>query len=421
MNFFKRLFSTNRSAIPKPIDNQPSSSNIDKTEKIEMMECPPFLGKAFCSDNECPCDNTTMPPAQGLLWIKPEIAKTRLNCLSMGSLQNDLASAGVSITNTEKIRSLYLPITVCKESAKRRNLDLKIAESDYNLWVKTGKVPCRPTPIIGQVAKPSHQISKLTIEWAEIPSGTFTMGSPKNEIGRQDNETQHKVQLHAFKMSKYPITVGQFKAFVDDTNYKTDAEKNIGGFLGSWIITGGLGYKAGVNWKCDELGNLRPTTEFNHPVIHISWNDAKNFADWMDCRLPTEAEWEYACRAGTTTPFNTGENLTSSQANYFGFDPYNNNPKGEFRRKTLPVGSFNPNAWGLYDMHGNVWEWCNDWDGNYPSSAQINPKGPSFGSARIIRGGNWVSPANNCRSAERRNSPSILRTAGTGFRLVSIK
>jgi hypothetical protein len=148
MSFFKKLFSTNRTTKPKPVESQQSPIYIDRKEKNDMMDCPPFPSKASCSDNDCPCNNTTMPPAQGYLWIKPEVVKTRINCLSMSALQNELSSSGIS-GNIDKIRSQYLPIVVCKVSATRRKLDLKTAETDYNVWVKTAKVPCRATPIIG--------------------------------------------------------------------------------------------------------------------------------------------------------------------------------------------------------------------------------------------------------------------------------
>jgi formylglycine-generating enzyme required for sulfatase activity len=260
---------------------------------------------------------------------------------------------------------------------------------------------------------------KPTIEWVEIPAGTFTMGSPASEVDRNDDETLHHVTLNAFKMSKYEVTVGQFKAFVDATGYITSANKGRGGAYGS-IIRNGTEWKekADVNWKCDVEGNLIPEKEYNYPVTHVSWNDARAFADWMGCRLPTEAEWEYACRAGTVTQFNTGYNLTTDQSNFNGNYPYNKNVIGEYRGKTMPVGSFPPNAWGLYNMHDNVWEFCSDWYGEYPKVSQTNPEGPSKGMQRVSRGGNWADAAQNCRSACRHQTPPDNRSCYTGFRLI---
>lgn len=229
---------------------------------------------------------------------------------------------------------------------------------------------------------------KPTIEWVNIPAGTFMMGNPASEKDRSNDETQHQVTLSAFRMSKYEVTFEQYDAF------------------------------------CAATGRSKPNDEGwgrgKRPVINVSWNDAKAFADWMGCRLPTEAEWEYAARAGTTTPFNTGNCLSTAQANYDGNYPYSGCSKGEYRQKTLPVGSFAANAWGLYDMHGNVWEWCSDWYAAYPTGAQTNPKGPSTGSYRVYRGGSWLNLAQSCRSASRGNYTPDGR-GEIGFRLVSPK
>jgi len=230
---------------------------------------------------------------------------------------------------------------------------------------------------------------KPTIAWVSIPAGTFTMGSPTSEAGRSSDETQHQVTLSAFKMSKYEVTFEQYDLFCDATGRS----------------------------KPDDNGWGRG----NRPVMNVSWEDATAFAEWMGCRLPTEAEWEYAARAGTTTPFSTGNNLTTSQANYDGNYPYNGNAKGEYRQKTLPVGSFAANEYGLFDMHGNVWEWCSDWYGDYSTSAQINPKGASSGSHRVFRGGCWDGIAISCRSAYRYSYPPGNRYNFIGFRLVSPK
>ncbi|MCX6236625.1 MAG: formylglycine-generating enzyme family protein [Bacteroidia bacterium] len=225
------------------------------------------------------------------------------------------------------------------------------------------------------------------IDWVEIPAGTFTMGSPSSEVDRWDAETQHHVTLSAFKMSKYEVTFEQYDLFCEYTNTE----------------------------KPDDEGWGRG----KRPVINVCWHNAVAFATWMGCRLPTEAEWEYACRAGTTTPFNTGNNLTTWRANYNGDSPYNNYPKGELREKTMPVGSFSPNEWGLYDMHGNVAEWCSDWYDDYSIAAQTNPQGSEKKLERVIRGGSWDLGAAFCRSACRFFDQPDYQNNHIGFRLVS--
>jgi formylglycine-generating enzyme required for sulfatase activity len=159
---------------------------------------------------------------------------------------------------------------------------------------------------------------------------------------------------------------------------------------------------------CEATGREKPFgfSRENLPVSRVNWDDAKAFAEWMNCRLPTEAEWEYAARANTTTPFYTGNSLTHAKANFDGKGP-------------LPVGSFPPNAFGLFDMHGNIWEWCNDWYGAYGTTDVSNPQGSDTGKRKIIRGGGWRDPASKCRSAFRcGGEPPGARGTGIGFRLV---
>ena len=228
------------------------------------------------------------------------------------------------------------------------------------------------TPIGAPIAMNDDIMS--SIDWATIPAGSFLMGSNLKEINRVSDETQHRVTLSGFKMSKYEVTFEQYDAFCEATNREQPPDEG-------W----GRGQR---------------------PVINVSWDDATDFATWMGCRLPTEAEWEYACRAGSTSSFNTGKSLSTNQAKIEG-------------NETNEVGSFAANSWGLFDMHGNVSEWCSDWYGPYPGTAQTNPKGPKTGFYRVSRGGSWSPYAIDCRTAARNHDKPDNRFSIFGFRLVS--
>ena len=266
----------------------------------------------------------------------------------------------------------------------------------------------------------------INSDFVPVKGGVFLMGSPDSEISRiAETETQHSVKISDFYLCKYPVTLSQFKKFIDESGYQTDAEK-----ANSSVIFDGKTWKEekGINWRHGVSGSERAVVENNHPVLHVSWNDAVAYCRWLTektgkiFRLPAEAEWEYACRAGSTTQFNTGENLTTAQANYNGKYLYNNNPKGN----TVAVDSFAPNAWGLYNMHGNVWEWCGDWFGEkYYDECQAkgtveNPTGPETGSYRVVRGGSWSDFAGFCRSATRDDYPPGTGSYFIGFRLVFV-
>ncbi|MDD4209954.1 MAG: formylglycine-generating enzyme family protein [Bacteroidales bacterium] len=268
------------------------------------------------------------------------------------------------------------------------------------------------------------------IELTSIPAGTFTMGSPYDQVNRRDNETPHQVSLSAFKMSKYEITNAQYAAFLNAKNIGSDGIYEAGAFptkrliypsIGDWNLNPNFAY-GGFNWGLHYAdGKWVPAAGYkNYPAIFVTWYGASEFAAYKGCRLPTEAEWEYACRAGTTSHFNTGKCLNTTQANYDGYYPMEGCSEGINRGKTMPVGSFAPNAWGLYDMHGNVWEWCNDWYGDYPSYVQTNPKGPASGLRRVYRGGSWNDIAHYCRSADRgRYDDPIVSRIDIGVRVVS--
>ena len=157
---------------------------------------------------------------------------------------------------------------------------------------------------------------------------------------------------------------------------------------------------------------------------HVSWEDAQEFIKKLNAkgegtyRLPSEAEWEYAARAGTTTAFAFGDSLSSEQANFNGDYPYGGAAKGTYLEKTTAVGSYRANGWGLYDMHGNVWEWVEDWYGDYPSGAVTDPTGAATGSNRVGRGGGWGATAGDLRSANRYFDTPSFRFNYLGFRVL---
>jgi formylglycine-generating enzyme required for sulfatase activity len=268
-------------------------------------------------------------------------------------------------------------------------------------------------------ANPSGGGNFLNIETALIPAGTFTMGSPLTEPDRFDSEVQHQVTLSAFRMSKYETSNAQFAAFLNANNIGANGIYAAGAYPTEPLeydcgIYNGLTY-TGTQWQ--------PAAGFeNYPVVCVTWYGAQEFATYAGGRLPTEAEWEYACRGGTTTPFNTGNCLDYTQANYYWPLPYSgcSNANTNYPNQTQAVNSYSPNAYGLYNMHGNVWEWCADWHGDYPTAAQTNPTGPSTGTNRVIRGGCWSNYALICRSAYRYDLSPDGIGSGIGFRLAFV-
>ncbi|MBD2410759.1 SUMF1/EgtB/PvdO family nonheme iron enzyme [Nostoc calcicola FACHB-3891] len=231
--------------------------------------------------------------------------------------------------------------------------------------------------------------NRVTLEMVQIPVGTFKRGSPEGEVGRDKDESpQREVTVPGFFMGRYEVTQAQYQAIMGTNPAESKGEKL--------------------------------------PVESVSWDDAVEFCQKLSqktgrtYRLPSEAEWEYACRAGTTTPFYFGETITPDLVNYYGTSTYASAPKGTFRQKTTPVGSFPPNAFGLYDMHGNVWEWCQDhYHDNYNGA-------PTDGRAwvndntvyRLLRGGSWVNNPGSCRSASRNYTFRNNLISNFGFRVV---
>lgn len=269
--------------------------------------------------------------------------------------------------------------------------------------------------------------------FVRIPAGKFTMGSPADEKDRVDHENQHAVEItREFYLGIHEVTIGQFRNFVTEEAYKTDAEKDGEGGFGYNKTTGkGEGRRPEYTWK-----NAGWKVTDDHPVVNVSWNDAKAFCSWLSrkekktYRLPTEAEWEYACRAGSKTAFHNGndpEGLAevgnvadgTAKAVFANLKAITAKDGYVF---TAPVGSFQKNAFGLFDMHGNVWEWCEDrYDGGgYQTDPMRDPTGPSTGSSRAFRSGSWDRAAGRCRSAARGGNAPTFRNYILGFRVVSV-
>ena len=242
--------------------------------------------------------------------------------------------------------------------------------------------------------------SDIGLDMILIPGGTFLMGSPPDELERYDDESpQHSVTVPTFFMGRYPITQAQWRVVASFPQVNRELNPAPSQFKGD-----------------------------NRPVECISWYDAVEFCQRLSqhthhsYRLPTEAKWEYACRAGTTTPFHFGETITAELANYRATTTYGDGVKGKYRKETTPVNHFGiANGFGLCDMHGNVWEWCWDyWHDNYENA-------PNDGSAwltddqsagRVRRGGSWDFYPRHCRSASRYNSYPSVVYFNIGFRVV---
>ena len=216
----------------------------------------------------------------------------------------------------------------------------------------------------------------VKLEMVLVPAGKFMMGSPKKEVGRYDDETQHEVTLtKSFYMGKYEVTQEQWESVMGvNSSYSKNAK---------------------------------------YPVTNVSWEDCQEFIKKLNSktaggyRLPSEAEWEYACRAGTSTAYSFGAKITPKDANY------GDSGIG----KPVEVGSYKPNNFGLYDMHGNGWEWCEDWFEDYPAGAVTDPKGPKKEYTRVLRGGSFGHDGSGARSSGRNDFSPATRAQVAGFRL----
>lgn len=336
----------------------------------------------------------------------------------------------------------------------------------FYLWASSVSNPvqfCLEAPQHGiEFVGPAFIINSIGMRMVSIMPGEFLMGSPDSDPdAHPDEKPQHRVRINRpFFIGMHQVTLGQFRKFVEETKYVTEYESNGQGSYALVLATGKVEPKPEFKWS-----NIGFQQDDNHPVVGVSWNDAQKFCEWLGnrekrkYRLPTEAEWEYCCRAGTTTRFANGDAKESMREIGNCADQelakrwiWNSNDppfaKGTHLPAyaeawndgfpfTAPVGSFKPNPWGLYDMHGNVGEFCSDWyDENYYENARVDdPQGPETPevvdisnvlpgmaprSLRVVRGGVWLDPAVGCRSADRQTHRrhTIDSAADLGFRVV---
>ncbi|MEZ4919365.1 MAG: SUMF1/EgtB/PvdO family nonheme iron enzyme [Saprospiraceae bacterium] len=306
------------------------------------------------------------------------------------------------------------------ESTRRRDdTAWKVAQGANTLAAYQKYINEFPTGLHRDEAKIKLNFLDKSDNMVLIQGGAFPMGS---RDGEDDEKPLHSVNLSYYYLGKYEVTVAEFKAFVDDTQYRTDAEKGDGSFI--WNGTD-WDKKSGINWRHDTEGKVRPQQEYNHPVIHVSWNDATEYCNWlsgktgMNYRLPTEAEWEYAAGGGANNRTNwAGTSDRNELKNYV-----NGTGSQDGFEFTAPVGSMQPNALGLFDMSGNAREWCADWYGTefYKNSPTSNPIGPYTGDDRVVRGGAWNSLPSDYRVTYRSNGSPDNCSFDIGFRLARTK
>lgn len=304
-----------------------------------------------------------------------------------------------------------------KQTATESSTPISVPESSPNIQTlpfefDTATITVKSTGLLG-LGK-THEIKRsrkrakffkedlsndVILEMVAIPGGKFLMGSPENEPERDSDESpQHNVTIQPFFMGKFPVTQSQWTVVASLSKVNIDLNSQPSNFKGT-----------------------------NRPVERVSWDEVIEFCARLSnktgksYRLPSEAEWEYACRAGTTTPFYFGETITTDLANYRGTDwnyqetlypgNYNEGPKGEFRKQTTDVENFSPNAFGLYDIHGNVFEWCQDgWHKNYNAAPTDGSAWMSDDNYRMLRGGSWYYSPKLCRSAFR-----LIYDAGSSY------
>jgi len=324
-----------------------------------------------------------------------------------------------NFVSNKRVSDLITEYGIRFEKTEENIGKLKAAGADETIFEALNKEWEKKEPKAGDIWRDPV----MEMEFVFIKGGCFEMGDNFGD-GNEDERPVHEICVDDFWMGKYEVRVGEFRKFVNDMSYRAEAERVDGCF-----------YWTGSKWEKDKGRNWRDPgfqSDDRHPVVCVSWNDAVTFARWLEgktgkkYRLPTEAEWEYAARSG-------GKKYKYSWGNG---QPSGNIADVSAKRKfpawtiwegyddgyvfTSPVGTYKPNELGLYDMTGNVWQWCQDWyDKNYYTYSQsINPEGPSYGQYRVSRGSNWSASPRQVRASTRVWVAPMLSVYSLGFRLV---
>jgi formylglycine-generating enzyme required for sulfatase activity len=389
-------------------------SKVPAPDKISCPECPQLL--RTCQRHFNANRLTTGVGGTALSCYSEVLKKDRNNAEALAGL--------------EKIEATYVAWIERALSRKQKNKALqymaglrkvnpespKLAAFEEQMQVPTPPIYTPQTVTVrprqaGQIFRDRLKDGSKGPQMVWIAAGSFQMGSNK---GDDDEKPVHRVSItQDFGMGRYEVTVGEFRQFVNATGYRTEAEKGDGCYIyknGWW--SKGWSKERDANWR-----NPNFSQNDNHPVVCISWNDAQAYTKWLSkqtgkkYRLPTEAEWEYVARGGTDTKYWWGNSIGSNKANCSGYSS-----------KTVPVGSFKANPFGIYDTVGNVWEWVQDIYSKdyYSNSIYSDPTGPSTGSYRVLRGGGWSFPAPYCRVAYRVNNSPGYRDGNLGFRLLRL-
>jgi len=448
-------------------ERQNPDGTDDAPKILKYAELKPRLD-AMKNGEKTPPPKAASPPTPPLVAPTPAPAP-QPNLEEIARRAGEIAAAAASKSTEIRMRlESAQRLGQRRETAldAQQELDAVLALDPQNAQAARLKeeIKERWRPRRGDV-KPVELKPNINIEMVYLEPGWFWMGSaqsPEEVVAAYpnsdpkvnddyakliaDEHPRHKVRLtKGFWLGKTEVTVNQFAAFVQESGHQTTAERPSEKFpLGSsfvWVGRDGKGWEeqGGINWRNPGLAQGD-----NHPVVHVSWDDANAFCKWLTdkhrregkiasvqrYRLPSEAEWEYACRAGTSTAFSFGDQLKqgegylnaagqgegwSNEAKASEIWPFNDG----WAKRTAPVGSFRPNAFGLYDMHGNVWEWCWDWyDAEwYKGGDRKDPIGPQTGSLRVLRGGSWGVYPRYLRSAIRNWDGPTYRNNFIGFRL----